>query len=173
MIVAGGSEALLQAATANGSSIPVVMVAINYDPIARGYIKRLSHPGGNVTGVFLRQNEVTEKMVELLAQTFLERTKLALLCDRFSIDQLQPLTAGRGPRTLQCPRCSSKTRRTTSMRLCEQSRTKANLLVFFQHPPWKDELSLRPFARFHYGSGEEQTGGLPRIDCSVRVHRRS
>jgi hypothetical protein len=48
---------------------------------------------------------------------------------------------------------------------------KASLLVFFQHPLWKDELSLRPFARFHYGSGEEQTGGLPRIDCSVRVHR--
>lgn len=88
VIVAGGPEASLQAAIANGSGIPVVMVAINYDPIARGYIKGLSHPGGNITGVFLRQNEVAEKMVELLAQTFPERTKLALLWDRFSIDQL-------------------------------------------------------------------------------------
>ena len=99
VIVAGGPEASLQAALAAGSGVPVVMVAINYDPIARGYIKSLSHPGGNATGVFLRQNEVAEKNVELLTQTFPERTKLALLWDRFSIDQFT--AADRRARTLR------------------------------------------------------------------------
>src|SRR5688572_25895497 len=42
---------------------------------------------------------------------------------------------------------------------------RAGLPVLFQHQPWKDELSPRPFACSHYGSGEEQTRGSPRIDC--------
>ena len=46
---------------------------------------------------------------------------------------------------------------------------KASLLMFFQHSR-KDEPPPPPFACLHYGSGEEQTGGSPRIDCSVRVY---
>src|SRR5207248_7883977 len=36
------------------STIPIVMVGINYDPIALGYVASLARPGGNVTGVFFR-----------------------------------------------------------------------------------------------------------------------
>jgi len=35
------------------------MIAVDYDPIALGYIAGLPRPGGNITGVFLRQIEVT------------------------------------------------------------------------------------------------------------------
>ena len=88
VIVSGGPEVSLQAALAASSKIPIVMVAINFDPIARNYIKSLAQPGGNVTGVFLRQTELAEKQVELLTQTFPERKRLAMLWDRISADQL-------------------------------------------------------------------------------------
>ena len=34
------------------TTIPILMVAINYDPIALGYIDSLARPGANVTGLF-------------------------------------------------------------------------------------------------------------------------
>ena len=52
------------------SSFPIVIVAINYDPIERGYVKSLAQPGGNITGVFYRQLELAAKEVELLAEAF-------------------------------------------------------------------------------------------------------
>ena len=42
------------------------MVAIDYDPLARGYVTSLAKPTGNVTGVFLQQIELTEKRLQLL-----------------------------------------------------------------------------------------------------------
>jgi len=88
VIVSGGPEASLQAALAASSTIPIVMVAINFDPIARSYIKSLAQPGGNVTGVMLLQTELAEKQVELLTQAFPERKNVAMLWDRISADQL-------------------------------------------------------------------------------------
>jgi putative ABC transport system substrate-binding protein len=88
VIVTSGPEVALEAAIAASSTIPIVMLAINYDPIARRYIKSLAHPGGNVSGVFLRQTELAEKQMELLTQTFPERECVGIIWDRASIDQL-------------------------------------------------------------------------------------
>ena len=89
VIVATGSEAALQAAVAASRTVPIVIVAINYDPIARGYVKSLAQPGGNVTGVVLRQPELAEKQVELLTQAFPNKTRLAVLWDAISADQFE------------------------------------------------------------------------------------
>ena len=32
-------------------TVPIVITYGNYDPIARGYVTSLAHPGGNITGV--------------------------------------------------------------------------------------------------------------------------
>ena len=55
VLVANGPEISLQAATAARPAVPIVMLANNYDPFARGYVKSLAQPGGNVTGLFYRQ----------------------------------------------------------------------------------------------------------------------
>jgi putative ABC transport system substrate-binding protein len=47
VLVANGSEIALQAAVAVRPAVPIVMMATNYDPIARGYVASLAHPGGN------------------------------------------------------------------------------------------------------------------------------
>jgi putative ABC transport system substrate-binding protein len=86
VIVASGSELSLKAAMAATSSIPIVVLANNYDPIARGYVTSLARPGGNITGVFYRQPELTQKRVELLVEAFPGRTRLAMLWDVSSAD---------------------------------------------------------------------------------------
>ena len=47
VLVAIGPEVGVQAAVAASSTIPIVIAAFNYDPIARGYVKSLAQPGGN------------------------------------------------------------------------------------------------------------------------------
>jgi len=87
LIVVNGAEPMLQAVRAAGHTIPIVLVAINFDPIARGYVGSLARPGGNITGVVFQQLELAQKQVELLTQAFPERTHLAALFDAQSADQ--------------------------------------------------------------------------------------
>lgn len=88
LIVATGPEAGVRAVIGASSTIPVVMVAINFDPIASGYVKSLAHPGGNVTGVVFQQLALAQKQVELLTQAAPGRTRLAILYEGSSADQL-------------------------------------------------------------------------------------
>ena len=86
LLVVVGPEITLQAAMAASRTIPIVTLAINFDPIAHGYVKSLVRPGGNVTGVVSLQTELAEKQVELLTQAFPERTRVAVLWDENSAD---------------------------------------------------------------------------------------
>ena len=87
VIVAQGPEIALQAVLEASRTIPVVVQAVNYDPIERGYVAGLARPGGNVTGLFYRQAELAAKKVELLAQAFPERTRLGILWDALVADE--------------------------------------------------------------------------------------
>ena len=88
LIVALGPEVALQAVVGASGFIPIVFVAVNFDPLARGYAASLARPGGNITGVVFQQLELAQKQVELLTQAFPERTRLAVLFDPQSTDQL-------------------------------------------------------------------------------------
>ena len=68
------------------------MIAINFDPIERGYIQALSHPGGNITGVIFRQTELAQKQVELMQQAFPGISRLASLYDAQTADQFAAAT---------------------------------------------------------------------------------
>src|SRR5262249_45036519 len=89
LIVALGPEVALQAVVSASAFIPVVFVAVNFDPVARGYVASLARPGGNITGVVFQQLELAQKQVELLTQAFPERKRIGWLCvaepyDRFN-----------------------------------------------------------------------------------------
>jgi putative ABC transport system substrate-binding protein len=89
VLVALGSEPLLEAFVQASKTIPIVFVANNYDPLAGGYVQSLAKPGRNITGVFLRQTELAEKQVELLTESFPDRRRLAVLWDRISAGQFE------------------------------------------------------------------------------------
>jgi ABC-type uncharacterized transport system substrate-binding protein len=84
LIVTSGPETSLQAVVGASGFIPVVMIAFNFDPLARGYIPSLARPGGNITGLVFQQLELAQKQVELLTQAFPDRTRLAILFDALS-----------------------------------------------------------------------------------------
>ena len=59
----------VKSALAASDTVPVVMIATEYDPLALGYVKSLARPGGRVTGVFLQQIELASKRLQLLKDT--------------------------------------------------------------------------------------------------------
>jgi putative ABC transport system substrate-binding protein len=81
VLVAAGPEVTLRAARDATRTLPIVMFAVDYDPIALGYIAGLPRPGGNITGVFLRQTEVIGKDLELLKDALPQLTRVAVLWD--------------------------------------------------------------------------------------------
>jgi putative tryptophan/tyrosine transport system substrate-binding protein len=87
LIVAAGGENALQAVVGASIAVPIVMIAVNYDPIERGYVASLARPGGNITGLVLRRSEFAGKQVELLAEAFPGRTRLAALFDAQSANE--------------------------------------------------------------------------------------
>jgi ABC-type uncharacterized transport system substrate-binding protein len=87
VIVAFGPEAPLREAIAATQTIPIVMMAIDYDPVARGYISSLSRPTGNVTGVMFDQIELAVKRLQLIRDSFPEKKNAVVFWDRPSADQ--------------------------------------------------------------------------------------
>lgn len=87
VIVSTGPEVVLRTAMAATKTIPIAMIAANFDPLQRGYVKSLAHPGGNVTGIFLRQIELAGKQLELMSQAFPNATRVGALYDELSADQ--------------------------------------------------------------------------------------
>ena len=99
MIVATGTAAALQSIADANRTIPIVMIAINFDPISAGYLKSLARPGGNITGVVFQQLELAQKQVELLTQILPGKTHLAILYETQSADQF--VSAEQAAKSLQ------------------------------------------------------------------------
>jgi len=89
VIIVQGPEAALKAVVGGTRNIPIVLQAINFDPMERGYVASLARPGGNITGLFYRQPELAAKKVELLAAAFPERTRLGVLWDALVADEFR------------------------------------------------------------------------------------
>jgi putative tryptophan/tyrosine transport system substrate-binding protein len=87
LIVAVGPEVVLQAVVGASAHIPIVIVAVNYDPIERGYVTSLAQPGGNITGLVVRPLDLARKQIDLLRQAFPDRDRLAVLYDPLTVDQ--------------------------------------------------------------------------------------
>ena len=102
VIVAPGPEAQLRAARQATRTIPIIMLATNYDPIARGYIDGLARPGGNITGVFSLQLELTAKRLELLKEALPQLTRVSALWDAYTADQWRATEAAAQSLGLSC-----------------------------------------------------------------------
>jgi putative tryptophan/tyrosine transport system substrate-binding protein len=87
IMVAAGPEIAVKTALATSDTIPIVMIAIDYDPFARGYATSLARPSGNITGIFLRQIELTVKRLQLVKDAFPDMQAATVFWDRTSADQ--------------------------------------------------------------------------------------
>ncbi|HLX14686.1 MAG TPA: ABC transporter substrate-binding protein [Bradyrhizobium sp.] len=87
IMVASGPEISLKSALASSDTKPIVMVAVDYDPLALGYVTSLARPTGNVTGLFLQQIELMAKRLQLLKSAFPDTRALTVFWDRTCLDQ--------------------------------------------------------------------------------------
>jgi len=79
LIVAEGNEATAAVMKVT-STIPTVMMA--FDPVGAGFIKSLSRPGGNVTGINLITPELAGKILEVLKDAVPKVSLVSVLFDR-------------------------------------------------------------------------------------------
>jgi ABC-type uncharacterized transport system substrate-binding protein len=89
VILAIGPEVALKSAVAVTRTVPIVMTAIDYDPLARGYVTSLARPSGNVTGVVFQQIELAAKRIQLIRDAFPNRPAATMFWDQLSADQWQ------------------------------------------------------------------------------------
>jgi ABC-type uncharacterized transport system substrate-binding protein len=75
------SPAGVHAALAASATIPIVALDVESDPVANGWIKSLSRPGGQVTGVFFDFPEFGKKWLELLKEVMPKLARVAVLWD--------------------------------------------------------------------------------------------
>jgi putative ABC transport system substrate-binding protein len=68
----------LAAASRATTSIPIVGLDLESDPIAKGYVKSLARPGGNITGMFLDIPELSGKQVGLLKEIIPRLSRIAV-----------------------------------------------------------------------------------------------
>lgn len=86
VIVTAGSASIRPAMRAT-TSIPIVMVADNADPVVAGYVISYARPGGNVTGLTGLSLDVTAKRMELLKESVPGMSRVAVLRNPASPDR--------------------------------------------------------------------------------------
>ena len=73
-----GAPAALAAVSKATTSIPVVGVDLESDPVAKGYVNSLARPGGNITGMFLDIPELLGKQLGLLREVLPRLSRVAV-----------------------------------------------------------------------------------------------
>jgi putative ABC transport system substrate-binding protein len=73
IMLAAGNEPALRAARTAAGALPIVFIALDFDPVEKDYVASLSHPGSNMTGIFVSQLELAGKRIELLREVFPRR----------------------------------------------------------------------------------------------------
>jgi putative ABC transport system substrate-binding protein len=75
------APAALRAAMQATSTIPIVALDLETDPVASGLVASLARPGGNLTGLFLAMPELSGKWLQLLQEVLARPTRVAVLGD--------------------------------------------------------------------------------------------
>lgn len=70
------------------SSVPVVFLAVDYDPVERGIVTSLRAPDRNSTGVYVPQNALVAKRMEIMREVIPAARRFVVFVDPFSRDQL-------------------------------------------------------------------------------------
>ena len=82
------NEFALRAAQQATDQIPIVMIGLMDDPVELGIIESYRRPGGNVTGVFNVNAELSGKRLEILKDALPGIRRVAVIWDGFGTRQL-------------------------------------------------------------------------------------
>jgi putative ABC transport system substrate-binding protein len=91
LIFAVGPEVAVRALQELGGSIPVVFLAVDFDPLETRVVKSLSRPEANITGVYIPQGELAAKRLDIMREVLPSAGRFLVLSDEFTRDQLATL----------------------------------------------------------------------------------
>jgi putative ABC transport system substrate-binding protein len=80
IVTASGDEPIIAAMSVTKTT-PIIILT-GSDPVARGFVASLTHPGGNVTGVSYMLHELNGKRLELIKEVVPKLHRVAILGDR-------------------------------------------------------------------------------------------
>jgi putative ABC transport system substrate-binding protein len=89
IILSAGNEPALRAAQGVAGALPIVLLAIDFDPLAKGYVPSLARPGGTITGIFVPQLDLARKRIELARELLPRATRLGIFSDQNSHEQAE------------------------------------------------------------------------------------
>ena len=78
-VIFAGTPYAIRAAMKATSTIPIVGIDLESDPVASGLVKSVARPEGNLTGFFLDIPELGGKQIELLMEAVPNVSRLAVL----------------------------------------------------------------------------------------------
>ena len=84
----GGAAAGLAALSAVGKATPIILIAVDFDPVATGDVASLARPGGRVTGVTAMQATMPAKRLELLKEMLPGTGKVGVFSNSQTAEQL-------------------------------------------------------------------------------------
>jgi putative ABC transport system substrate-binding protein len=91
LILAIGPDHAVRALRDARSSIPVVFLGIDFDPVEAGVVKSLGRPESSITGVYVPQGELAAKRLDILKEVLPAARRFLVLTDEFTREQLGTL----------------------------------------------------------------------------------
>jgi putative ABC transport system substrate-binding protein len=89
LLVALRSEPTARALQSVRPAAPILFLAIDYHPLASGVVTNLRSPDRNSTGVYVPQNVLVARRVEILRELLPQAKRLLVFADPYSADQVE------------------------------------------------------------------------------------
>jgi len=80
-VIVSPNELSARAALQATSTIPIVLAAFGYDPVALGLVDSFDRPGGNITGTYTLSSELAGKRLEILKEALPAVWRVAVFWD--------------------------------------------------------------------------------------------
>ena len=80
-VIVAAAPYAIKVALAATSTIPIVGIDLESDPVASGWVRSLNRPGGNLTGLFLDLPELGGKQIQLFKEAVPRLSRVAVLWD--------------------------------------------------------------------------------------------
>ena len=129
------SSAALQVARVATTTIPIVSIDLETDPVSSGFVKSNAQPGGNITGVFLDFPDFGKKWLEVLKETIPQVSTIAVLWDpTTSRTQLTAIQAAAGILNLKLEVLEVRSRADLEAAFPSASRRAAGAVLMLSSP---------------------------------------
>jgi ABC-type uncharacterized transport system substrate-binding protein len=134
-VIAAVSTGAANAVRAATTTIPIVALDLETDPVSTGMIASLAHPGANMTGFFFDFPEFRTKLLELLKEVVPSLSKVAVIWDPNSGPaQLQSVEAGAAAMKLKLEKLEARNATEMSQAFDAAKRADVDAVVLLSSP---------------------------------------